>query len=731
VPRWNLERKLVVGILALFLVPTVVAGGVLLVLYRRGLLADPYTLIVTVLVGFAAMMAYLGAMAHSIGRSLVRTLQEIQRGTELMATVNPDHRHQVRTGDEMESVAEEINRMADRVRDARVGLEAEVARATRDLHVERSKLSAILEDLDEGVVVAGLDGRITLANRAAVELLGGGGGFLSRSLFEFVDREKVTHFGDRLRAAPGTVERFTLHPAGGAVLQAGMTCFVDGGAQTTGFILALRDVSRPARQDEAQLRLLADAARELRGSLSSIRSLSESLLSDAATLDPSVRPLVAAINAEAVRLSGLAVEMEGVERLGPGRGPLHFEEIAVADLVAMSLRRLRTEGSDPSVVGPAEFPADLPLFKGEVSALSAALASLLHVVLERRDPAGAVWVKPARRGGVLRIEAGAPGSATVGDLEVCLDSPISLGPAGRFTVREIVHRHAGEVWAYAASGRLGFHLTLPAWDGRAGPAPSTESPLAVARLVGAGLNSGFGAGERVPARSLLYDFSLLEQMERHLRPADRERRLEESTFLVFDTETTGLRPDQDDRIISLAGVRMRGGVVKRTETFDALVQPGRSVPASSVRFHGITDAMLANAPPMDVVLPAFLRFAEGTALVGHEVWFDLEFLAREAERLGLPPLGVTHAVLDTRLLSAAVHGGTVEHTLDAAAERLGVVIEARHSALGDALATAEVFARLLPLLKKRGITTVGQAVDAARAGRGRGPGSRGPAGVRP
>jgi DNA polymerase-3 subunit epsilon len=170
-------------------------------------------------------------------------------------------------------------------------------------------------------------------------------------------------------------------------------------------------------------------------------------------------------------------------------------------------------------------------------------------------------------------------------------------------------------------------------------------------------------------------------------------------------------------------------VVKRSETFDALVQPGRAVPASSVRFHGITDAMLVSASPMDVVLPAFLRFAEGAALVGHEVWFDLEFLAREAERLGVPPLGVTHAVLDTRLLSAAVHGGTVEHTLDAAAERLGVVIEARHSALGDALATAEVFARLLPLLRKRGIATVGQAVDAARAARGRGPGSRGQAGV--
>jgi len=730
VRRWNLERKLVVGILVLFFVPTVVAGGILLVLYRRGILADPYALITAVLVGFAAMMIYLGVMAHAIGRSIVVTLQDIQRGTELIATVNPDHRLQVRTGDELESVAEEINRMADRVREARLGLEAEVERATHALHVERSKLSAILADLDEGVVVAALDGRITLANRAATELLGGEGNLLGHLLFDFVDREKVTHFTLRLHAAPGAVERFTLHPSGGTVLQAGMTSFVDGEGRMTGFILALRDVSRLARQDEAQLRLLADTARGLRGSLGSIRSLSESLLADAASLNDAVRPPVAAIHAEAVRLSDLVVALEGADRLGLARAPAHFEEIAVADLVAISLRRLKAEGGDPQAVEAAELSADLPTLRGETSALSAALAHLLQAVLARRDPGGAAWMTPARRGGLVQLETGAPGSSTVGELEECLDEPVSLGPAGQLTVREIVHRHSGEVWAYAGSGRLGFRLTLPATDGRVAPEPTAGQSTTALRLVGAGLTSGLGAG-KPPARPPLYDFSLLEQMERHLRPADRDRPLDEVTFVVFDTETTGLRPEAGDRIISVAGVKMRGAAVKRNETFDALVRPGRSVPASSVRFHGITDAMLANVPPMEVVLPVFMRFAEGAALVGHEVWFDLQFLSREAERLGLPPLTVTHPVLDTRLLSVAVHGAAVEHTLDSAAERLGVVIEARHSALGDALATAEVFARLLPLLRKRGITTLGQAVDATRAAGSRGSGPRDASETRP
>jgi DNA polymerase-3 subunit epsilon len=189
--------------------------------------------------------------------------------------------------------------------------------------------------------------------------------------------------------------------------------------------------------------------------------------------------------------------------------------------------------------------------------------------------------------------------------------------------------------------------------------------------------------------------------------------------VVLDTETTGLRPEDGDRVVSLAGVRVRRGAVKPSEYFDALVNPGRPIPPASARFHGISDAMVAAAPGMEVVLPAFLAFTGGAALAGQEIWFDLRFLSREAARMGLPPLAETHAILDTRLLSLVVHDGEEEHDLDSVARRLGVPVHGRHSALGDALVTAEVLARLLPLLRKRGIVTLGQALDAARAVRDR------------
>jgi DNA polymerase-3 subunit epsilon len=220
-------------------------------------------------------------------------------------------------------------------------------------------------------------------------------------------------------------------------------------------------------------------------------------------------------------------------------------------------------------------------------------------------------------------------------------------------------------------------------------------------------------GEDVAPRPGLYDFSFMGDVERFLLPRDREHPLADLVYTVFDTETTGLRREAGDRIISMAAVRVRAGSVRTGETFDALVRPGRPIPEASVRFHGITDTMAADAPPIDVVLPAFLRFATGTALVGHEVWFDLAFLAPEVERLGLPSLAVGHPILDTRLLSVLVHGPGVEHDLDSLAARLGVPVRGRHSALGDALTTAEILSRLLPLLHRRGIVTLGQALAAA------------------
>ncbi|MDX1484143.1 MAG: exonuclease domain-containing protein [Alphaproteobacteria bacterium] len=212
----------------------------------------------------------------------------------------------------------------------------------------------------------------------------------------------------------------------------------------------------------------------------------------------------------------------------------------------------------------------------------------------------------------------------------------------------------------------------------------------------------------LPARPEFYDYDIAEA------PAHIEelagRSLASLTFTVFDTETTGLSPSQGDEIISIAGVRVSAGRIDRENAFAALVDPGFPVPKPSIRFHGITDEMLAGKPAIAEVLPDFRAFVGDSILVAHNAAFDMRFLKLKEDASGV---SFHQVVLDTLLLSVFLDRDAESHTLDAIAERTGIAIEGRHTALGDALATAAILLDQLRRLEDRGITTLGQAISAS------------------
>jgi len=211
------------------------------------------------------------------------------------------------------------------------------------------------------------------------------------------------------------------------------------------------------------------------------------------------------------------------------------------------------------------------------------------------------------------------------------------------------------------------------------------------------------------ARPLVYDFALLDQPHDLAMEA---RRLEDLAYVVFDTETTGLLPHKDE-IVQLGAVRVLRGRILPGEEIDQLVDPGRPIPPGSTRVHGITDAMVAGSPGIDRVAASFNRFATGAVIVAHNAPFDMAFLRRQAKQSGLV---WDNPILDTVLLSAVLFGTSESHTLDAICLRLGVVLpaERRHTALGDARATAEVLCRMLPILKAQGLETLGAVLEETR-----------------
>lgn len=191
-----------------------------------------------------------------------------------------------------------------------------------------------------------------------------------------------------------------------------------------------------------------------------------------------------------------------------------------------------------------------------------------------------------------------------------------------------------------------------------------------------------------------------------------EQSLEDIVFTVLDCETTGLHAVAGDRLVAVAAVRVVGSAVRSEDTFDELVNPRRTIPAAATAIHGITDATVSDARVAPEVVADFADYAGTSVLVGHHLGFDLGFLAPAAAKAGVD---LESGTLDTMLLSAVLFTEPgARHGLDAVSRRLGVDVVGRHTALGDALATAEVLVRMIPLLAKRGIVTLGQARKASQ-----------------
>lgn len=650
---------------------------------------------------------------RNLFRQYVHGLSAMSEKLRLMLGANRHFRVEAEGPPEVQALAQAANDLAQQRDELLTDVEAQIAQAKASVEEEKNRLAALMSELAMGVLVCNLDGRILLYNNRArlqfkalaqgpTSASGGALIGLGRSIFAILERGQITHALENIqhRLRKGSAEpvsNFITSTRSGQLLRAQMAPVVgtaeEGGeVPVTGYVLTIENITRSFERETERDKVIHSLSDGSRPALASLRAAAE-MIKEHADMDAETRErFVGVIQEESSRMSQLLdrTMSEFADSLKT-RWPL--EDVLGADLLAAAARRLETQLKLP--VKNESIDEDLWIRVDSFSLLQAItfLASRLQDHYDIRELRFRLSSE-GRMGFVDLIWSGVPvSSETLYTWEM---EPMTIGAeVNPLTLRDVIDRHGGEIWFQRekAAHRLFFRLVLPV-----AATPETD-PEALA---------AYQQSSRGESRPEYYDFNLFSFQESGI---DLDRKLTELAYTVFDTETTGLEPSAGDEIIQVGAVRIVNGRMLRQENFDQLVDPRVPLKPEGIPIHGITEEMVRGQPTIDVVLPAFHEFCAETVLVAHNAAFDMRFLQLKEASTGIR---FQQPVLDTLLLSAVIHPNQESHRLESIADRLGINVIGRHTALGDAFVTAEVFLKMIGLLNDMGIHTLREALDAAQ-----------------
>jgi DNA polymerase-3 subunit epsilon len=617
----------------------------------------------------------------------------------------------------MARLTQAINALAAERDRWRSDVQAQVAQANQSLQQERNRLAALMSELNQSVVVCNLDGRIVLFNHRArlqfkrmpgsacgVPDASGAGGAewvgIGRSIYAVLDRALLAHGLDNIRqrkarGASQPTTQFLTSTASGQLLRVHMAPVrsgsevAEGGTDIHGFVLTLDNVTHSFEEDTRRDQLLLDLTEGSRASLANVQAAVEMLALD--DLAPEMRTKFLCVVREEVGAMGqritdlLARSHETLKTRWP------LENMLGVDLLHAAQRHMAAHCGRDVVLDAVDPQVWLKVDSFALLQALTYLASRLFDEFEVRFVQLRLGCSP--EAGKVHLDLVWTGQAMSTETVMSWElNPMHLvAERNPLTVRDVMDRHGGVIWFERERSRhqAFFRMVLPMARAQEG----TESAQLLPN----------------DSRPEYYDFDLF-QMSQGDHALD-DRPLRSLIYTVFDTETTGLNPSQGDEIIQIGATRIVNGKLLRQDAFEQLIDPGRSIPAASIPIHGITPAMVQGQPRIGQVLPSFHAYASDTVLVAHNAAFDMKFLQLKERSTGLR---FDQPVLDTLLLSAVIHPHQDSHHLEAIAQRMNITVLGRHTALGDALVTAEVFLRMIPLLAEMGILTLGQAREAAQ-----------------
>jgi DNA polymerase-3 subunit epsilon len=683
--------------------------------------------------GFMTLIGFVGGviLLRALFQQYVHGLSRMAETLRLMLGANRNFRVAPEGPPEVCDLARAANDLAKQRNELLDDVEAQIRVAKATVEEEKNRLAALMSELALGVVVCNLDGRILLYNSRArlqfkalaqgpTSMSGGALIGLGRSIFSILERGQITHSLENIqqRLRKGSSEptaNFITTTRGGQLLRAQMAPVLgraesakadteqgDGVVeavnplgvepQVTGYVLTIENITRNFEREAERDQALQSLTDGNRAALGNIRAAVETLL-DSPEMEAEIRErFMRVISDEASAMSSrLNATMNRFADSLKTRWPL--EDVLAIDILSAAARRIEDKLKLP--IKHEEEDSSLWMRVDSFSLIQAItfLASRLQDHYEIRE----LRLRLAADGKMVFVDLIWSGTTVSSETLYTWElEPMNVGnETSPLTLRDVVERHGGEIWYQRekAAHRAFFRIVLPAAATPDAPAVDQAQHL------------------HSDSRPEYYDFDLFAARDAEGANIDLDRKLSELAYSVFDTETTGLQPSQGDEIIQMGAVRIVNNRLLRQEIFDQLVDPRIPLKPEGIPIHGITEAMVAGQPQLDVVLPAFHEFCHETVLVAHNAAFDMRFFQLKEDSLGIK---FTQPVLDTLLLSAVIHPNQESHKLELIAERLGINVIGRHTALGDAFVTGEVFLKMIPLLADMGIVTLRQALEAAQ-----------------
>jgi DNA polymerase-3 subunit epsilon len=654
-------------------------------------------------VGALILCGIISLMVSFLFHNYVIPILKLGESTQLISAVNPEHRIEIKqAAKEIHYLTNIINQSADAFNELRRDVSKKIDEAQSQLAEERTRLAALMSELPHGVIVCNTDGQILLYNQQAQQifqpeqqqddtnlqgLLG-----LGRSIFSILDRDPIVHALEMLHKCHQSgrkqlVNNFLITLRSGLCLRVNMAPFFvsqEGKQQISGFVLTLEDMTSQIESDTRRDMLIQSLTDDQQSALQEIRSSITIILSQPKLEPEQLHSYRMSIDKASQRLQDNIAQARAnyVSHLHSLQRTENVLGSSLLDVISKNI-------SDRFFIGVTTQAEDSVWLQLDSYSIVQSVSHLVSMLLLRTEIQEMLMTLTMNEEDKVELVVAWP--ETYVDPQLIIDwkqTPFSSDAQGDIlTFSDAIKNMSGKIKTLA-------HMT-GACNGVLFEFPQFKDEQHIAMPV------------ELEHRPVSYEFDLFSREDlQELGDVP----LEKLIYVVFDTETTGLHPSEGDEIIQLGAIRVVNGQLLYHEAIDQLVDPLRPVPQTSVEIHGIQPELLPGQPTIDKVLPHFHKFAENSVLVAHNAAFDMRFLELKEKSTGIK---FDNPVLDTLLLSSIIHPNQDSHSLEGLAERLNVTIVGRHTALGDAIVTAEVLLKMLPLLKANGITTLAEALAAS------------------